>query len=314
MNKNQDSPLENTSETKQDPSLEITSKDTPSVRRALGSMVLLVGIVGFSAVGGYLLGQPGAIGHFERVAVSSGLPGIPVVTRPKAIEIEPIPVADAQIVALVRQNALTDQLGQMRAELLRLQTLYVRLAKQTQLTDGEFDLESPLFNWQDQSAIQKIGLLNLRLDHMSDSSDQLASIIDQRHVAYQQQISGRPVAEGNRTSGFGVRTDPITGEQDQHKGLDFSGPVGEPVLALADGVVVFSGKNAGYGNIVELEHVDGFETRYAHNQNNIVKRGDHVLKGQAIATLGSTGRSTGPHVHIEVRRDGTAIDPALFIR
>jgi murein DD-endopeptidase MepM/ murein hydrolase activator NlpD len=89
--------------------------------------------------------------------------------------------------------------------------------------------------------------------------------------------------------------------------------VGSEILAMADGLVIFSGRKSGYGNIVEIKHANGLETRYAHNQRNLVKEGDLVRKGQVIAQLGSTGRSTGPHVHFEVRRNGEAVNPMQYL-
>lgn len=205
-------------------------------------------------------------------------------------------------------------MGQLRAELLRLHTLFVHLAEQAELDDGEFDLTSPLLDWKEQSSLEQIGLLKRRIAHMSASGETMRTIFDIRRMAYDQRISGRPIVNGKKSSGFGFRIDPITGERLEHLGLDFSGPIGEPILALADGIVTYSGENSGYGNLVEIEHVDGLKTRYAHNQAILVKSGARVKKGETIATLGSTGRSTGPHVHIEVRLDGSPIDPGFFIR
>ena len=99
-----------------------------------------------------------------------------------------------------------------------------------------------------------------------------------------------------------------------HRGVDFPGFVGEPILAIASGVVTYAGANGGYGNLVELEHANGYRTRYAHNDKILVALGAVVTKGQQIATLGSSGRSTGPHLHFEVRHHGQALDPQYFIR
>lgn len=295
-------------------SVEQSPKDTLSDPKVLASRLMLIGIIGLSVVGGYLLGLGERSGDRDTalspVSVAATMAG----GASESAESQPLGVADAQAQALLVQTEITDQLGQMRAELLRLHTVFVRLAELAELDDGEFDLESPLLDWKEQSSLQKMGLLNRRIAHMSGSSGTLTSIFDLRRMAFDQKISGRPLVEGHRTSGFGYRTDPISGERLEHLGLDYSGPVGEPILALADGIVTFSGKNSGYGNLVELEHVDGLRTRYAHNQANLVKRGARVKKGEAIATLGSTGRSTGPHVHIEVRLDGSPIDPGFFVR
>ena len=114
-------------------------------------------------------------------------------------------------------------------------------------------------------------------------------------------------------SGFGFRTDPFTGQAALHTGLDFPADVGTPVMAAAGGVVQLSEFQAQYGNVVELDHGKGLVTRYAHNSKVLVKTGDIVKRSQVIAEVGTTGRSTGPHLHFEVRVEGVAQDPAKFL-
>lgn len=288
-----------------DDNVDINTKDTPSGKRLLASCALVASIVGLSTLGGFLLGQ-----GTQRLDFVSMVPAS--FTQLGTTPAKNVAVSHAQSAAV--QAEMTQQLGEMRAELLRLHSVFAHLATLAELEEGEFDLKSPLLDWKDQSSVERLGLLNRRIGHISNSSHTLTSIFDTRRIAYDQKISGSPIVEGSKSSGFGYRTDPLNGERVEHLGQDYSGPVGEPILALADGVVTYSGKNAGYGNLVELEHVDGFRTRYAHNQANLVKRGLWVKKGEPIATLGSTGRSTGPHVHVEVRLDGQAIDPSFFLR
>src|SRR5690606_23524063 len=124
----------------------------------------------------------------------------------------------------------------------------------------------------------------------------------------------RPVSSGYASSSFGYRTDPFTGKREFHKGLDFHSGRGAPVLAVADGVVSFVGKRSGYGNVVEVDHGGGYMTRYAHNQENTVKPGQRVHAGAQIAKLGSTGRSTGPHVHFEVWVNGRVVNPYQYLK
>jgi murein DD-endopeptidase MepM/ murein hydrolase activator NlpD len=114
---------------------------------------------------------------------------------------------------------------------------------------------------------------------------------------------------GRLTSQFGARRDPIHGHRRFHRGLDIAAPRGTPIEAAAEGRVVFAGRQRGYGNTVIIEHSDGRRTRYAHAQTLHVKAGDSVAAGQAIATVGATGRATGPHLHFEVIEDGRQIDP-----
>lgn len=134
-----------------------------------------------------------------------------------------------------------------------------------------------------------------------------------RPAAGVQPTTGTPTHSDLRvTSAFGLRSDPLTGAVRSHHGLDFGASEGTPVLAAAQGTVRFAGKRGGYGNVVILEHADGTETRYAHCRDLGVREGDVVAEGQEIGSVGSTGRSTGPHLHFEVRRDGTPIDPATW--
>jgi murein DD-endopeptidase MepM/ murein hydrolase activator NlpD len=125
--------------------------------------------------------------------------------------------------------------------------------------------------------------------------------------------SGRPVGSGWLSSKFGKRTDPFTGKQEHHDGVDFAGKEGSDVVAVGDGVVSWAGKRSGYGNMVEITHGDGYVTRYGHNKEPLVEVGETVKKGQLIASMGSTGRSTGPHVHFEVLLNGKTVNPGKYI-
>jgi murein DD-endopeptidase MepM/ murein hydrolase activator NlpD len=118
-----------------------------------------------------------------------------------------------------------------------------------------------------------------------------------------------PVDGGRLTSSFGERHDPFHGHKRQHRGVDIAAPTGTPIRAIASGTVRFSGRSGGYGNVVIVAHPDGTETRYAHCRSLDVRAGQQVSAGDPIATVGSTGRSTGPHLHLEVRKGGAAIDP-----
>ena len=122
----------------------------------------------------------------------------------------------------------------------------------------------------------------------------------------------RPV-EGRLSSKFGPRVHPITGQLRPHRGVDFSAPTGTPISAAAGGTVTFSGEQGGYGNVVIIDHGDGTESRYAHQHTLDVAVGQTVRAGDQIGTVGSTGLSTGPHLHFEIRRDGEAVDPAPLL-
>ncbi len=116
-----------------------------------------------------------------------------------------------------------------------------------------------------------------------------------------------------QTSAFGRRSDPMTGQRLMHKGIDFGGQIGNPIRAPADGVVIFTGRRGGYGMVVVLDHGYGLQTHFAHLSGYRVKPGQRIRRGQIIAVMGSTGKSTGPHLHYEVRRLGRPLDPASFL-
>jgi len=157
-------------------------------------------------------------------------------------------------------------------------------------------------------------LVKRNLVHISEQAVRLESVYRQRRLAYDFRISGSPVVDAHITSRYGYRLNPLTGRRQLHQGQDMAGKPGSRIMALADGIVTYSGKNGGYGNLVELEHPDGYRTRYAHNHSVLVPLGARVSKGQTIATMGSTGRSTGTHLHLEVRQNGRSLDPQLYIR
>jgi murein DD-endopeptidase MepM/ murein hydrolase activator NlpD len=126
-------------------------------------------------------------------------------------------------------------------------------------------------------------------------------------------VSVRPV-EGEITSPFGVRSDPFTGAPRFHAGVDVAAPRGAEIRVVADGEVVFSGwRRGGSGRTVEVRHADGLVTSYAHAEKTLVRAGQHVVAGDVLATVGSSGRSSGPHLHFSVSRDGQAIDPSGFL-
>ena len=127
--------------------------------------------------------------------------------------------------------------------------------------------------------------------------------------------SEKPVRSAEFTSGYGVRSDPFKGRAAMHAGIDLAGPMGTPVYATADGTVSSAGfNNGGYGNLIKLDHGKGIETRYGHLSAILVQAGQHVVRGQQIARMGSTGRSTGCHLHYEVRIDGRAVNPIPFMK
>ncbi|MCW8107073.1 peptidoglycan DD-metalloendopeptidase family protein [Alteromonas ponticola] len=141
----------------------------------------------------------------------------------------------------------------------------------------------------------------------------LESLLRGHHIDNQTQLSGRPIKRGWLSSYYGLREDPFSGEAAEHTGLDFAGSIGDDVIATGAGIVSWAGDRYGYGQMVEIDHIDGLKTRYAHNQAVYVAVGDVVTKGQVIAQMGSTGRSTGAHVHYEVLKSGHHVNPLPFV-
>ncbi|MBL4835294.1 MAG: peptidoglycan DD-metalloendopeptidase family protein [Pseudomonas sp.] len=218
---------------------------------------------------------------------------------------------------------MTQQLARLQTRLSRLDALGERLTELAELSDGEFDFSSEpglggpeLRNKSASHETDVQEVIDRLADRIDDRTQQmklLEQLIMNRSVDSNAILDFVPVQEGYVSSSFGRRSDPITGRIAMHTGTDFSAPRGTAIFAVGAGVVTFSGRNGAYGNMVEIAHGDGYKTRYAHAHELKVAKGDLVSKGQEIATVGSTGRSTGPHLHFEVYRNGMAVNPARYI-
>ena len=222
-------------------------------------------------------------------------------------------------------DALTLRMGDMQARLMRLDALGQRLTEVAKLQNGEFDfslspaLGGPTPTLQTDESYVLPGLLESieEIESKLVNSEQQLEVIDALFVSRNTQdelfIAGRPIKWGWMSSAYGFRTDPFNGKRAWHAGVDFAGKEDSDIIAVASGVVTWSGKRYGYGNLVEVNHGDGYTTRYAHCKSLLASVGDVVEKGQVLATMGSTGRSTGPHVHYEVRRQGKTVNPKKYI-
>ncbi|WP_456412344.1 M23 family metallopeptidase [Thiolapillus sp.] len=278
-------------------------------------MLLTVLLTGAALLGGYQYGKLQAVQIAEDEAMQATLQAMAEERRE----------LDAMRNSMEAElDALALRIGSLRAHLLRLNALGERLVSVGNLDSQEFDFAAePAQGGMDQADAESVGMMELEseLQRLSAAfADRehklilLEEMLSKRDVREQVIPSGRPLKHGFISSTFGRRTDPFTGKKKYHKGVDFVGKRGSEVLAVAAGVVTKSERTGGYGNVVEIRHADGYVTRYAHNQENLVKEGDRVEKGEPIAMLGSTGRSSGPHVHFEVRRNGKIINPARFIK
>jgi len=226
-------------------------------------------------------------------------------------------------------SAMTFKLAQMRSRLVRLDALGEQLTQIASLEEGEFDFSvAPGLGGPDNVLIieaasasdveQELGLMFARLDNALESRESqlqiLQSMLSDKKLKSERTVAGRPILKGWMSSKYGMRTDPFDGGRRWHAGVDFAGRKGSDVIAVASGVVTWSSERSGYGNMVEINHSDGFVTRYAHNEANIADLGAIVKKGDLIAKMGSSGRSTGPHVHFEVFKNGRTVDPASYIK
>jgi murein DD-endopeptidase MepM/ murein hydrolase activator NlpD len=218
-------------------------------------------------------------------------------------------------------NALAARLGELQAEANRLNALGERLTRSGQLADGEFDFDKPVGiggvgRTHDMPAADLRSGMDQLASQFKASGEQLSvleSLLFNRKLDEDAMPSRLPIAHSYVTSGFGGRADPFGGGAAFHKGIDFHANLGDPVLAVADGVVSYAGVRSGYGNVVEIDHGNGYVTRYAHNSRLLVQVGDLVRSGQQVAKAGSTGRSTGAHVHFEVWANGAVVNPAKFL-
>ncbi len=221
-------------------------------------------------------------------------------------------------------DALAGRVGQMNAQVIRLDALGRRLTEMADLDKGEFNFETLPAQGGPEGMLATVAVaapdLSTLLDglarQLQDRERQLGvleSLISTRNLSRQIVPGGRPVTQGWISSYFGNRADPFNGRTAFHAGLDFAGKEGSEVVAVASGVVTWSKDRFGYGRTVEINHGNGYVTRYAHNASNLVNVGATVQKGDPIALMGSSGRSTGPHLHFEVLKNGRAVNPMTFV-
>ena len=223
-------------------------------------------------------------------------------------------------------DALAIRIAQMNARMIRLDAVGRRLTEMADIDDGEFDFDSepalggpeePMAAGSNVAVPEVVGAmtaLGYQLDNREAQLNVLESVLMNQNLKERVYPQGRPVKSGWLSSYFGKRTDPFTGKPANHTGIDFAGKHGAEIVAVADGVVTWSGDRYGYGVMVEINHGNGYSTRYAHNSENLVAVGDEVKKGQTVALMGETGRATGPNLHFEVLQDGRRVNPVKFIR
>ncbi len=223
-------------------------------------------------------------------------------------------------------DAMAIRIAQMNARMIRLDALGRRLTSMADIDDGEFDFETdpavggpeePLATGSNVAVPEVVGAMQALGDQLDDREAQLTvleTVLMNQNLKERVYPQGRPVGSGWISSYYGKRTDPFTGKPANHAGIDFAGKMGAEIVAVADGVVTWSGDRYGYGVMVEINHGAGYLTRYAHNSENLVSVGDEVKKGQVVALMGKSGRATGPNLHFEVVQNGQRVNPVRFIR
>jgi murein DD-endopeptidase MepM/ murein hydrolase activator NlpD len=233
-------------------------------------------------------------------------------------------IADLKQQLQLRVDAMAMRLGEVNAHVIRLDALGKRLTEMADIDSREFNFDrdpprgGPEGDGEGMSAqipdlSDMLAQLEQNVDLRESQLSALENVILARELHEEIHPEGRPVANGFISSYFGERADPFDGLETFHKGVDFAGTPGSPVVAVAAGVVTWAGERTGYGKLIEINHGDGFATRYAHNERTLVTVGQTVKRGERIALMGSTGRSTGPHVHFEVLRNGRQVNPLSFV-
>lgn len=285
-----------------------TQIDLTGPRLLLASVLVLGIFIAGLALGRFLLG-----GNAEQRAYA----------RAMAQQKTDLQAARGQIDGKV--DALAARIGSLNAQLIRLDALGRRLTDLAGLDRGEFDFAKPPpaggpEGQEAQGGSVQVPELTAVLDtleeQINDRAQQLGAlemVMASRELGQRIMPGGLPLIGGWISSHFGHRSDPFTGRGAFHAGVDFAGPTGSRVIAVGPGVVTYSGWKQGYGNVVEITHPTGYVTRYGHNSRNLVQVGRSVQKNDAIAVIGSTGRSTGTHVHFEVLRDGNVLNPMRYL-
>lgn len=275
-----------------------------------------------------LLGAPVALGYFGyQLAVSRDSHILTMETAQSwddQIKLQAEQIDEIRQEASQQMEALTMRLAMLQARLVRLDAVGERITTIANLDEGEFDFSQPIalggpstgFSepYTSTGFMRAVDELERQLEDRQQQLEILEGLMTDRKIQSDVFIAGRPLEKGWISSRFGRRPDPFTGQLTFHAGVDFTtGKAGSEINTVAAGVVTWSGPQSEYGLMVEVNHGNGFTTRYAHAEKLLVEVGDIVKKGQNIALVGSTGRSTGPHVHFEVYKNGRVVDPASYI-
>ena len=225
--------------------------------------------------------------------------------------------------SIARRQAVGRQIAEMQSRLWRMEALASYMHETSGLPKDEFDFDAPvsqggpLSNEAEVLAVDNLDTQLASLSRRLKQRETELSILDQVLLGIYNdkgaRPAGAPIVKGWMSSPFGERVDPMSGKKAWHEGMDFAGAKGSEVIAVANGVVVFAGYRDGYGQMVEISHGKDLRTRYGHHEEVLVHAGQSVKRGDVIALMGSSGRSTGPHVHFEVLKEGRPVNPARYV-
>jgi len=234
-------------------------------------------------------------------------------------------LSDTKQQAQLQLDALTSKIGGLQAELTRINALGQRVATLAKVNKNEFDFSQPPglggpaqmidepSEYSSNDLFQGLDDFSAQLNDRAYQLEILESVLLNKEISSERRISGRPILKGWTSSFYGTRTDPFNGKPAWHAGIDFAGKEGADVIATGAGVVTWSATRSNYGKFIEISHGGGVTTRYAHNSELLVEVGDVVGKGHVIAKMGSEGRSTGPHVHYEILKNGKTLNPTKYV-
>ncbi|MGD8407161.1 MAG: M23 family metallopeptidase [Thiohalophilus sp.] len=265
-------------------------------------------------------------GYYMGVAHTRANPDDMALALQSELDTQRLKIQEVTRSAQENMDALALRLGNLQSHVVRLDALGQRLTQMANLDNGEFNFEQPPAQGGPVTSEELAGSsievpdflasleeLSSKIDDRSQQLSVLEEMLMTRNLQAEVIPAGRPITRGWLSSYYGMRTDPFNGRRAHHSGIDFAGKMGSDVVSVAAGVVTYSARRSGYGNLVEINHGKGYVTRYGHNSELLVEVGDTVKKGQVIAKMGSSGRSTGPHVHFEVLVNGRAVNPKKYI-
>ena len=284
--------------------------------QVISTLLIVITLPFFTAWLGY---------HYGPKPEDTPVSSLAIQSMQQQIESQEKELSESRKKVQLQLEALTTKIGGLQAELTRINALGQRVASLAKINKDEFDFsqrpglggKAPasehIVGYSSSELFQGLDDFSAQLNDRAYQLEVLESVLLNKEISAERRISGRPINKGWTSSFFGKRADPFNGKPAWHEGMDFAGKEGADVISTGAGVVTWSSKRNNYGLFIEISHGGGLTTRYAHNSELLVEVGDIVSKGQAIAKMGSEGRSTGPHVHYEILKNGKPVNPSKFV-